>query len=91
MLGCTCVDGVFFIMTGYRVWYRHDGEPDIDRIPTVPDIKPLTLQQLREATQGLHITHMCIRGDIPPNLESIAADIRQLIVRDLGDGHQLTR
>ena len=78
-------------MTGYEVWYRHDGEPDIALIPHSTDTKSLTLQQLREATQGLHITHMSIYGDIPPGLESIAADIQQLEVRFLHDGDQLTR
>ena len=82
-------------MTGYRVWYRHDGEPDIHYIPIDPYIEPdsksLTLQQLREVTQGLHITHMYISGDMPPGLESIAADIQKLKVRYLRDGDQLTR
>ena len=83
----------FYIMTGYRVWYRHDDEPDIDGIPKYYDIKfhELTLQQLREETQGLHITHMYIDGDIPPGMESIAADIQQLKVGHLVDEDQLTR
>ena len=71
------------------------GEPDIHHIPIDPGIEPhtesLTLQQLREATQGLHITHMYIIGDIPPGLKSIAADMQELVVRRIPDGDQLTR
>ena len=78
-------------MTGYNVRYRHDGEPDLDLIPLDSAMKSLTLQQLREATQGLHITHIHISDNIPPGLESIAADIQQLDVRFLPDGDQLTR
>ena len=78
-------------MTGYDVWYRLDGEPDIARTPHSTDTKSLTLQQLREETQGLHITHMYIDSDIPPGLESIAADIQMLRVENLPDGDQLTR
>ena len=78
-------------MTGYKVWYRHDGEPDIAHIPHSPDTISLTLQRLREATQGHHITHMRIVGDIPPGLESIAADIQQLVVVCLHDEVMLTR
>ena len=81
----------FYIMTGYRVWYRHDGEPNIDHISIGSATKSLTLQQLREVTQGLHITHMYIDGDIPPGLGSIAADILQLTVIHLQDEDQLTR
>ena len=78
-------------MTGYDVWYRHDGEPDIARIPLYTATESLTLQQLREETQGLHITHMYIIGDIPPGLKSIAADIQKLEVIHPPDGDQLTR
>ena len=82
-------------MTGYRVWYRHDDEPDIHYIPIDPGIEPhiesLTLQQLREATQGLHITFMYIIGDIPPGLESIAADMQELVVRRIHDDDQQKR
>ena len=34
---------------------------------------------------------MYINGDMPPGLESIAADIQKLKVRYLRDGDQLTR
>ena len=58
----------FYIISGYCVWYTHECEPDIDGIPSYYDIKfhELTLQQLRDATQGLHITHMYISLDSPP-------------------------
>ena len=80
-------------MTGYRVWYKHDRERDIDRIPnhSDADIQSKTLQQLREATQGLRITHMRIDGDIPPGLESITPDIQELKVKNLQDEDQLMR
>ena len=78
-------------MTGYEVWYRHDAEQNIHFIPVNPATKSLTLQQLREATQGLHITHMFIRGDIPPGLESIAADVQKLKVENLRDDDQLAK
>ena len=80
-------------MTGYRVWYKHELEPDIDRIPnhSDADVKSLTSQQLREETHGLRITHMRIDGDIPPGLESIAPDIQELKVKNLQDEDQLMR
>ena len=78
-------------MTGYHVWYRHDRERHIDRIPNHSDaeIKSYSLQQLREETQGRRVTHMRIVGLTPPHLESIAPDIEELIVKNLQHESQL--
>ena len=71
---CVCI-------TEYEVWYRHDSQPEIDEIPDLDyrysDCRHLTLDELLSATHRLTVTHMCIRGDIPP-LGEIAPHLKQL-------------
>ena len=69
---CVCI-------TEYRVWYRHDSQPEIDEVPDLDysDYRDLTLDELLSATQGHIVTHMAITRDIPP-VDEIAPHLKQL-------------
>ena len=63
----------FVCITEYVVWYRDE----IDEIPAYPDYRNLTLDELLSATHRLTVTHMSIRGDIPP-IDEIAPHVKEL-------------
>ena len=80
---CVCI-------TEYPVWYRHDSQPEINEIPAGQFHRDLTLDELLSATQGNVVTHMSIRGDIPP-LDEIAPHLKQLelyIPQDRDQSHR---
>ena len=61
----------------YSVWWRDDSQAEIDELPLAGH-RDLTLNELVSATQGQTVAHMSINGDIPPQLHSIAAHLKQL-------------
>ena len=67
-------------ISGYNVWYRHTQQPHIDRIPyeAYDQLQSMTYSQLVDIARTLDITHMCIRGDIPPAVHRIASNLKQL-------------
>ena len=71
-------------ISGYKVWYRHTQQPHIDKIPddAFKQLQSMTYSQL-DITHTLDITHMCIRGDIPPALHRIASNLKQLRLKDI--------
>ena len=80
---CVCI-------TEYYVWYRDNSQAEIDEIPEDPDYRVLTLEKLLSATRGCTVTHMCIRGDVPP-LGEIAPHVKQLQLHWLPDRDQSDR
>ena len=64
----------------YAIWFRHTLEPEIDRTPYILDnrFKEFTLDELRKTAQTIDITHMCIKGNVPPGLHQIAPNLKQL-------------
>ena len=78
-------------ISGYKVWYRHTQQPHTDRIPYEAEyqLQSMTYSQLVDLTHTLDITHMCIRGDIPPALHRIASNLKQLKLWDIPHIDQL--
>ena len=70
------------------MWYRDSSEPEIDEIPFGVEMRNLTVEELISSTKGHTITHMCIKGDIPP-LDMIAPHIKQLKIRELSHNDQI--
>lgn len=79
----------------YEVWYRHDAQPEIRYIPMMGDedvqTELMTLDKFTETTKDLNITHMHIEGKIPPSLEELAPNLKQLRLRDVPHHDQLAR
>ena len=75
----------------YKIWYRHSGQPEIDKIPFFPQYT--TIQDEREITldEGHYITHMSIKGRVLPSLSTIAPSLTHLKIEDLRDISQLQR
>jgi hypothetical protein len=87
---------MFSIIThllGYLVWYRHAGQPQVDRIPDMllESMTSTTLQELTEVSQRIQITQMMIKGNIPPNLHEIAPHLKQLKLGETPHSDQLER
>ena len=77
----------------YSIWFRHTSEPEIDRIPSISDIEftVLTQNDLRKTAQTIDITHMCIKGNVPPGLHQIAPNLKQLKLFQVPHTDQLQR
>ena len=78
----------------YRVWYRHSGEQEIDKIPDISIGQYKRVEDVGEITTDIgnnYITHMSIRGNIPPTLSTVAPQLTHLQIRDLYDSSQLER
>ena len=83
-----------FTGSKYKIWYHHTSEPDINYIPyniIDIDLTSYTPDELSAATQGLEITHMYIKGNIPPNLDKIAANLREIKLSDTTNSDQLQK
>lgn len=63
---------------------------DTNEIPKF-QIQHFTLDELIAATAEVDITHMCIRGDIPPHMDTIAPNLKWLRVEDMSHPEQLQR
>ena len=89
-LSCTHVH----ISTGvvYKLWFRHTRH-NTDYIPYIQakDLKEVTLDDLKSASQKYDITHMYISGNIPTGLHEIAPNLRQLRLRNIPHEEQLLR
>ena len=77
-------------ISGYEVWYRHTQQPQIDKIPDLArsQLQSVTYSQLVDIAHT-HVTHMCIYGDIPPALHTIACSLKQLKLLGIPDIDQL--
>ena len=89
----SCVQLYIVYITEYRVWWRDDSEAEIREIRHVgySEYRDLTLNELVTAIQGNTVTHMSIKGDIPPQLHSIAAHLNQLRLYQPPDSDQSDR
>ena len=83
----------FTVPDHYEIWSRHTSEPEIDRIPSERTIEfmVLTLDELRKTAQTIDITHMCIKGNVPPGLHQIAPNLKQLRLQEILHTDQLQR
>mgnify|MGYP001801298688 FL=1 len=77
----------------YAIWFRHTLKPEIDRIPYIQDIrfKKFTSDDLRKTAQTIDITHMCLKGNVPPGLHQIAPNLKQLRLQEIPHKNQLQR
>lgn len=77
----------------YQIWYRHASQPDIDDISNIDDreLKLKSLSELLAAAKKINITHMFIRGNIPPNLDRLAPNLKQLRLSRIASEDQLQR
>lgn len=73
----------------YEIWYRDKNEPPLEKIPNFPEYKASTLEELMAATSDLVITHMAVRGDIPP-IDTIAPELKALKLSVIKDKAQMT-
>ena len=82
---------LFVTVKRYKVWYRHSGQPLIEKIPKlkVSDVKHLTLEELDRDACSNSITHMVIWGAIPPTLSSVAPDLKHIELRSIPDRDEL--
>ena len=89
----TCVQLYIVYITEYRVWWRDDSQAENDAIPLLgpSSYKDLTLNELVTAIQGNTVTHMSIKGDIPPQLHSIAPHLKHLRLYRPPDSDQSDR
>jgi hypothetical protein len=64
--------------------------PGIDNIKD-KKFRSMTLSELEAATCDRQISHMVIRGDIPPNLDQLVPHLTALRLERISDKHQLQR
>ena len=69
----------------YKVWFRHDGEEPIDRIPSNPDFLQMTVQEIVRERGDNSITHLCMLDlkTLPDWLPDVAPDLTQLRLRSI--------
>lgn len=67
----------------YELWYRHNGEPDIKELPSPFSCtyKVMSEESIRSDIGTHSITHMHIKGDVPPSLPTLAPEVSQLGLR----------
>ena len=78
----------------YKVWYRHSGEEEIDKIPDIEIIQYKRIEDVGEITTDIgdnYITHMSITGNILPTLSTVAPQLTYLRIQQLSDSSQLER
>ena len=75
-----------------EVWYRHSGEPEVDRFPP-PGCKFAIFQDVEELTSKIgdhQITHMWIRrGDMPSSFLTICGRLTHLKISAVEVSSQL--
>jgi hypothetical protein len=74
-----------------RVWYRHTGQPAIERIPSSPTFKTVSEVEIARDLGSHHITHMSIANGVVPHLGEIAPRLTDLKIMKLADHSQLQR
>ena len=64
----------------YKVWFIHDGEEPIERIPSYPDYRQMTVQDIVRERGDNSITHLCMQSltNLPEWLSDVAPDLTQL-------------
>ena len=74
----------------YRVWFRHDGEEPIQRLPDRPSCDVMTAQDLVRGRGDNSITHLCIRRmeTLPEWLPEVAPNLTPLRLHYI-DGESL--
>lgn len=80
-------------ITGYKVGYISAGCDlvlDASGIPKF-QMQNITLDKLIAAATAVDITHMCIAGDIPPHMETIAPNLEWLMIEEMSRTAQLQR
>lgn len=80
----------FAITATYRVWYRHDGQSQIDCIPDIPTTKKMTGDEIREDIGSHHITHLFVDESFSHQLCLIASDVEQLEIMILPKSQTLS-
>ena len=71
-----------------RVWYRHTGQPQIDRIPYDASCKEVSEAEIAGDVGDNHITHLKVYGEIPA---VDGSHITHLEIEWLPDSRQLDR
>ena len=73
------------------MWFRLSGEDEEDeknwrRKP----VEPYTVDEITKFIADSHITHMVVKGDLPP-LATVAPQLTHLKILDISDVSQLQR
>lgn len=69
----TCIvtvvkDSDLLYVIEYKIWYRHSGQPDIERIPYDGPFKSEDEREIAADVDNHHITHMYIKNGHVPSL-----------------------
>ena len=79
----------------YRVWYRHSGEEEIDKIPVLPDRKLMSIDDILTIDVGTnYITHMRINlwGEMMmPQLGVVCPQATHLKIVGIESGDSIKR
>ena len=64
----------------YKVWFRHDGEEPIERLPDRPEYREMTAQDIVTERGDNSITHLCMQDlkTLPEWLPDVAPDLTHL-------------
>ena len=71
-----------------EIWYRHSGEPEIDRIPGEPAVSRV---DVRTIASSYNITHMYVRSGHLPTLFNKAPGLTHLKLDNIRDPSHLER
>ena len=71
----------------YKVWFRHDGEEPIEKIPFSPDYRLMTVQDIVRKRGDNSITHLGMRylTTLPEWLPDVAPDLTQLKLQSIDE------
>ena len=71
----------------YRVWFRHDGEEPIERLPYRPEYREMTRQDIVRERGDNSITHLCMWDlkTLPEWLPDVAPDLTQLQLQSIDE------
>ena len=74
-----------------ELWYRHSEELEMERFPPIyPTFKRVeNVEQITSTIGDHHITHMCIKGEIPLSLSAICQRLTHLKISRISSSSQL--
>ena len=77
----------------YKIWFRHDSEPEISFIPYIrdDDMKTYSLEEFTQAAHSVTITHLYIIGDLPPDLHTLVPYVQSVRLESIPAVSQLER